>query len=221
VTREGHQEDYTEAKRYISEIKQRKTPYFRDISGIKIEKDVYPTGKIGNLFVRAIDGLKKDISQTTNIFDYGTGTGFLAVYMAKKGVSVVAIDKSKSSIDCAKNNAKLNHVEAKIDFRISDALSAIRSDEKFDIVLAGLPWEDGKANSPLESAFFDEGSAMRNALAEHAQQILKEHGCILISSSKRVENKTPAASFFADLHAKVLAEDEINGEPHYILGFFK
>ncbi|MGI9214635.1 MAG: 50S ribosomal protein L11 methyltransferase [Gammaproteobacteria bacterium] len=130
------------ADQHIAKIAAQKTPYFKTINKIKLRIDdgVYPTGKIGKLFNKALSLSIININNKKVVLDYGTGTGFLAIAAAKNGAKVVGIDKNPIAIQSAIYNAEKNNVSDQIDFRISDNLSAIYGQEKFDIVLAGLPW---------------------------------------------------------------------------------
>lgn len=211
-----------EADHYISTINERKKPYFKMVNKIKlrIDEGVYPTGKIGKLFSKALALPKIGLDNTKKVLDYGTGTGFLAIAAAKKGAKVVALDKNPMAIDCAIYNAKKNNVKEQIDFRVSNNLSAILENEKFDIIVAGLPWESACPNTPLEMAFYDQDFSMRIDLANKAiNMLVNEFGIILLSYSKRVEEKVPIKNFFPDFDVKILLEKTINNEPHYIYIF--
>ena len=209
-----------EADNYISKIAERKTPYFKTINKIKlrINEGVYPTGKIGKLFNKALSLPEIELDSKKTVLDYGTGTGFLAIAAAQKGAQVVGIDKNQMAINCAIYNAKRNNVKSQIDFRLSENLSSILKEEKFDLIIAGLPWEDAVPNTPLEMAFYDQDFSMRKALAIQANNILVDKtGMILMSYSKRVQDLIPIDKFFFNFDRKILIEKIINGEPHYII----
>lgn len=71
-----------------------------------------------------------------NIFDFGTGTGVLAILAAKMGaLTVEAIDNDEWSITNAEENMQVNRVEEKINLRLSDTLDGIAPS---DIVLANI-----------------------------------------------------------------------------------
>lgn len=209
----------TVADEFIAKMATKKTPYFKTINKIKlrIDKNVCATGKLGELFYKALSLPIIDINTKKTVLDYGTGTGFLAIAAAQKGASVVGIDKNPAAIKCAKFNAEKNNVSDHIDFRISDNLSAIGKGEKFDIVLAGLPWENAIPNTLLEMSFYDPEFSMRMALSKQADTLLKPEGSILVSYSKRMQANEPIEKFFPNCHCEVLLEEIIHDEPHYIL----
>jgi len=205
------------ADEYIAKMSAIKTPYFKTIDDIvlRIDEGVYPTGKLGQLFHKAIKLLTD--GKTKKILDYGTGSGFLSIAAAKNGANVVAIDNNPTAIKCAQYNAKQNKVSSLIDFRISDSLSAIDEKERFDIILAGMPWEEAIPNTLLESAFYDPDFVMRKALADRGKKLFKQNGVILLSSSQRIQALEPIEHFFPGYQKSILLEEMINDELHYIV----
>lgn len=204
---------------YIQKMAKRQTPYFKTVAGVqlRIDEGVYPTGKIGALYHKAVKLLPFKISQNTKVLEYGTGTGFLGILCALLGAKVVSLDINPNATECAKFNAEKNKVSSLIDFRMSDGLSALKKDECFDLILAGLPWDDAKPNTLLEQSFYDENFKMRRALSEHLSNILKPGGLVLLAYSKHVQESNPIEKFFPNCQVSVLLEENINNEPHYIL----
>lgn len=75
------------------------------------------------------------------ILDVGTGSGCIAVSvdLEVKKARVVALDISKEALNVAADNAI--NLGARVEFFVSDLFDKIR-DEKFDIVVANLPYVD-------------------------------------------------------------------------------
>jgi len=68
------------------------------------------------------------------VFDFGTGTGILAILAEKRGAeNIAAIDMDDWSIENAKENFQRNHCS-----RISVSLSSILPEDKFDVILANI-----------------------------------------------------------------------------------
>ena len=87
-------------------------------------------------FVRKI--LKKGISRG-RVLDIGTGSGLLAIELAKTKnccFDITAVDISKSMISKARENARLNGVENKINFIHATASALPFSDNSFDLVIS-------------------------------------------------------------------------------------
>lgn len=76
----------------------------------------------------------------TSILDIGTGSGCIAISLAKKNknLSVSAIDFSKEAIEIAKQNAKLNEVN--IYFIEKDILLTKELDTAFDVIVSNPPY---------------------------------------------------------------------------------
>ena len=76
----------------------------------------------------------------TSILDIGTGSGCIAISLAKKNknLSVSAIDFSKEAIEIAKQNAKLNEVN--INFIEKDILLTKELETSFDVIVSNPPY---------------------------------------------------------------------------------
>lgn len=78
--------------------------------------------------------------ETFFVLDMGTGCGILGVITAKKARYVLAVDINPHAVQCAKHNAYLNKVNAKMAFLQSDLFSAIAPTAKFDLILFNAPY---------------------------------------------------------------------------------
>ena len=85
---------------------------------------------------------QENINKKIKILDIGTGSGCIAIWLAKniENVEVTAIDVSQDALDVAIQNAKNNKVE--VDFKVIDFLDEANwSDmEKFDIIVSNPPY---------------------------------------------------------------------------------
>lgn len=79
-------------------------------------------------------------SNSKNILDIGTGSGCIAIALAKhiSDIDVTAIDISKKALIIARQNAALNQV--KINFLHMDILSPKKLSEKYDIIVSNPPY---------------------------------------------------------------------------------
>lgn len=71
-----------------------------------------------------------------NVLEIGTGTGLIALYLAKKGAKVTATDINPDSIKITKENAKLNNLDVQL--IVSDLYENV--DGKFDCIIFIPPY---------------------------------------------------------------------------------
>jgi release factor glutamine methyltransferase len=94
-----------------------------------------------------------DLSKQINILDVGTGSGCIAISVAKninsKNLNIIASDISKKALAVARRNAttllpkKFFHTSKygrKIQFLQSDLFENIEPESKFDVIVANLPY---------------------------------------------------------------------------------
>ncbi|MCD6248568.1 MAG: methyltransferase [Hadesarchaea archaeon] len=80
-----------------------------------------------------------DVRKEERVLDLGTGCGLLAILAAKLGGMVIATDVSPKAIECAEINARTNHVEERVDFRLGDMFEPI-GEERFDLIIFNPPY---------------------------------------------------------------------------------
>ncbi|ODS40708.1 hypothetical protein BEH94_11085 [Candidatus Altiarchaeales archaeon WOR_SM1_SCG] len=96
-------------------------------------KTVYEPSDDSYLLLENLPAKKGDF-----YLDVGTGTGILAIELAKRGCRVVAIDINKKAVELAKRNAKLNRIDNLIEFRKSDLFENVP--EIFDFIVFNTPY---------------------------------------------------------------------------------
>ncbi len=75
------------------------------------------------------------------ILDLGTGTGFVAIYLALRGFDVEGADVNPAAIRCARENARVNGVD--IEFRHSDLFESL--ERRYGLIAFNPPY--GNTNS--------------------------------------------------------------------------
>ncbi|MEM2001298.1 MAG: class I SAM-dependent methyltransferase [Candidatus Methanomethylicaceae archaeon] len=73
--------------------------------------------------------------QGKRVLDYGCGSGWLGVYLAKQGAQVEGFDISGKLIEVATQRARMNGVDHLCNFRKMSAENLEYPDESFDLVL--------------------------------------------------------------------------------------
>ncbi len=123
----------------IDDICAIRADFHAPISGVKNEIIITPKMSFGtghhattHMMIQMMDTLN---FENKLVFDYGTGTGILAIFAEKLGAKkIIAIDNEEWSINNALENKERNHSE-KIDVYLSEE---IPTDLQFDIILANI-----------------------------------------------------------------------------------
>jgi HemK-related putative methylase len=84
--------------------------------------------------------------------DMGAGAGAGAVFAARRGFSVVAVDVNPEAARCARINAQLNRMEAQVDVREGDLFAPVAG-ERFHLVLFNPPFYRGTPGDALDHAW--------------------------------------------------------------------
>ena len=86
------------------------------------------------------DDREKNKEKSLNLLDIGTGSGCIAISLAKKlqNITIWALDVSKKALEIAQKNALLNNVE--IRFLEEDILKVEKFPVKFDIIISNPPY---------------------------------------------------------------------------------
>jgi HemK-related putative methylase len=84
--------------------------------------------------------------------DMGTGSGIGAVFAARAGYRVTAVDVNPQAVRCARLNALLNGLEERIEVRQGDLFAAVPG-ERFDLVLFNPPFFRGSPRDALDAAW--------------------------------------------------------------------
>ncbi len=89
---------------------------------------------------------------TVTALDMGTGSGVGAVFAARLGARVVAVDVNPEAVRCARLNVLLNRLEDRIEVREGDLFAPVAG-ELFDLVLFNPPFYRGQPRDDLDRAW--------------------------------------------------------------------
>lgn len=122
--------------------------------------------RTGAFFASQIDA--RSISPGAAVLDMGTGSGICALFAARHGGRVVAVDLSPAAVRCARMNASLNQLEDRIDVRLGDLFEPLAG-RRFDVVLFNPPFLIGAPKDHRDAAWRSEDAARRFAsgLGDH------------------------------------------------------
>jgi len=142
-------------------------------------------------------------NQDVHMCDIGTGSGCIAVTLAKEypHAHVTACDISQAALDVARQNAKHLEVEASMSFYAGDLYQALPSSAKFDVIVSNPPYVSLSEMDKLEAeldyeprqALTDEktGLTLLDALLQDAHFYLHDGGVLVLESGLCGMPKTP------------------------------
>lgn len=126
----------------------------------KVTTDVLiPRPESEHLVTEALDAIK--VMEKTHgplqVIDVGTGSGCLAVAIAKHApnVQILAVDISDAALAVASENAAIHQVEGKIQFANSDLLESVDEPEQFDVIVSNPPYIGLDEKSQLDQSVVD------------------------------------------------------------------
>lgn len=139
-----------------------------------------------------------------NVLDVGTGSGCIAVTIAKElpYARVTAVDISEKALGIAQKNAQKH--QARVDFRHSDLLSGLDNAEKYDLIIANLPYVDrnwGWLGPELtfepENALYaeDNGLKLIKELIRQAPAHLGQGGYLVLEADRSQHQKIADFAF--------------------------
>lgn len=139
-----------------------------------------------------------ETTQKNKILDMCTGSGCIAISLAKKinNAQITAVDISNSALNVANKNAINNNVENKIKFVNSDIFNNI--EEKFDIIVSNPPYIETETINKLEIEVQNEphlaldggidGLKFYKIIANNAFKYLNENGYLLLEIGYNQQN---------------------------------
>lgn len=161
--------------------------YFYGIPFMVNENVLIPRPETEELVGWIIEDQKKD-KQSITILDIGTGSGCIAISLAKKipEAKVYAMDISEQAIQVARDNAKKNQVD--ITFIKSDILEVEELFQDFDIIVSNPPYvrelekkemrPNVLDNEPQQALFVSDNEPLLfyKKITDLAKEKLKENG---------------------------------------------
>lgn len=157
---------------------------------IKTCEDVYEPAEDTFLLLDALESL--EMKKTDSVLEIGTGTGIIAIHIAKRAGRVTATDVNPRAALCAKRNAQMNGVK-NVAFVMGDLFSMISG--KFDTIIFNPPYLPQDAEDALGGILeraWDGGRSGREVTDRFISQAvrhLKENGRIIMIDSSQSEHE--------------------------------
>lgn len=176
--------------------------HFMDMDFMVNENVLIPRPETEELVRWVITDCTIDKGSDLKILDVGTGSGCIAIALAKNlpHSDIYALDISKEALDTAKYNAKANKVE--VEFFEADILDNCRFKENIDIIVSNPPYirnlekyeinKNVKAYEPGRALFVpdDDPLIFYKAIVDFAIDNLKKGGFLYLEINQYLGNET-------------------------------
>ena len=186
---------------------------FMDLEFKVNENVLIPRPETEELVRWIIDDFEKIENKEINILDIGTGSGCIAISMAKylKNAKVDALDISEKALEVAKENAFLNKVE--VGFIHTDIFKLEYLEEKYDIIVSNPPYVRMLEKEQMTSNVIENEPGLAlfvknkdplvyyRKIGEFAKLNLKKEGCLYFEINQYLGEETKALleNDFSDL----------------------
>ena len=167
----------------------------------------------------------KNLKEPLDILDIGTGSGAIAITLAKHlNSKVIATDISEKALEIAQKNAKRNNTQ--ITFKQSDILKNVKG--KFDIIISNPPYISKdetidplvKDNEPSLALYADnKGLYFYEEILKNIKPYLKEKSIIAFEiGMTQSKDITKIAQKYLP-KAKIITEQDLTKKNRYIFIF--
>ncbi len=177
---------------------------------------------------KIIDIANKFIHANSTIIDIGTGSGAIALSVAKEfpGTEVLGVDISKDALNYANKNKKFNNI-TNAKFKINDLCAGFPKDS-FDIIFANLPYiphgnylnlsHEVKDHEPkLALTSGATGLELIEKLIAQSASVLKQNGVIILEIDKDQADKVAELFINTKVFEKIKIFKDYNNLDRFVL----
>ena len=178
-------------------------PVYHDLR-LKLHPQVYEPAEDTFLLAENLAVEEGDVA-----LDVGTGTGLIALLMARKASYVLGVDLNPIAVELARENALLNGIK-NVEFRLSDLFENVSG--KFDVITFNAPYLPGEPEEPIDLALVGgkTGREVLDRFIGEVQDYLKPGGTVqIVQSSITGVDETLKRLEKAGLAAKVTAKRHV------------
>ncbi|MDO4432901.1 MAG: peptide chain release factor N(5)-glutamine methyltransferase [Aerococcaceae bacterium] len=185
-----------------------------------------PREDTAGLVERALIHLKN--YPTPRILDIGTGSGIIAITLAKKmpHAQVTAVDISSEALEIARQNADAHQVA--VEWIQSDVCKQLPAAQRFDIIISNPPYISQDEVSLMDAsvlqyephlALFAEqnGLAIYKQIALESQHVIQLDGAIFLEIGFRQAEAVCAIFREVYPHASIRVEQDLNDLDRYVI----
>jgi len=201
------------ADKILKQIRFQKTPYKMEVLGfvLQINKDTYPPMGESKFLAKHLQHKEYGVQKGEQVLDYGCGSGLQSIISATRGANVIATDLNSNAVECTSKNTQLNGVEDNIEARQGKNFEPIKEEEKFDVIIANLPFENANPKDILEYSVYDPNLQMRNALFKNISKHFTKRGRMFYTYAQRVQKVLPIEKSSQEVKYKIIDQKEIEG----------
>jgi release factor glutamine methyltransferase len=141
--------------------------------------------------------------------DMGTGTGLIALLMARKARFVLGVDINPIAVELARENARINSI-GNVRFVQSDLFENVSG--KFDVITFNAPYLPGKPEEPIDLALVggENGREVLDRFIDEVPNYIKPGGVVqIVQSSITGTEETLERLEELRLTAKVVAKRHV------------
>lgn len=145
-----------------------------------------------------------------NALDMGTGSGIIALEMAKKGAEVTAIDINPEAIEEVSRKAE----EEELEIKVKESNLFENLEEKFDLIVFNPPYLPGEKGVGDEEIWRggEKGIELTERFLDETDNYLTEEGYALLILSSRAEYR----SVVEDYNLEIVESEDLWFETLYI-----
>lgn len=165
-------------------------------------------------------------SKTRKILDLGTGTGAIALALAREcpGVQVLGIDVKAAAVDLARRNAE-RHNLSNVSFQVGDWFCGL-NERDFDLIVSNPPYlssfdphlQQGDVRFEPHSALVAKNSGLADlfAIVDSAPQYLQQGGYLLLEHG--CEQAAPLRAHMRARYSDVQTQQDLAGLDRVSIG---
>jgi release factor glutamine methyltransferase len=196
----------------------------------KVTPDVLiPRPETEHVVIAALDFIKERSGGKTTVCDVGTGSGCIAICLAKHAATaqVTAVDISPAALAVARENAAAHGVAEKIEFVESDLFAALPAERKFDVIASNPPYIPAAEYATLPAGVRDyeprqallagnDGLEIIRRLLADANSRLQPNGMLVIELSPMLAEAAAALASGEYGYARVEILKDLAGQPRVL-----
>lgn len=176
----AEREHRTDVDKVLEDLRRETQPHRVKVAGMDL---VVLPGVLSPRLSHAPDALMARwyIPASSRVLDLGCGSGVLGLAALSEGAgSLVALDVNPAAVDTTTRNIGSIGYAERAEARLSDAYSALRPGECFDVIIFAAPYWNRQPRDDLDRSCFDSDYAFFSTAVDQAHNWLASDGSMFI-----------------------------------------